>query len=130
MLIGHHREAAPRIILDRLTTPQPEDRRSRYRFTRDQAAHQRLLDIEWALSGHTRTYLGEWHTHPEAVPIPSCLDRRSWKRALNRTGFHGPGLVFIIVGLTTTRIWFGTREARARQHIGEIPTGALHDQES
>lgn len=108
MLIGHHPLDSEDIVLDRLTTPQPEDRRHRRRFERDQAAHQRLLDHEWQLSGGKRTYLGEWHTHPELHPSPSHLDRRSWNGALRHTAFHGPGLVFIIVGTETVRLWFGS----------------------
>ncbi|MBZ9749740.1 Mov34/MPN/PAD-1 family protein [Deinococcus sp. HMF7604] len=126
MLIGHHPEATPGIILDRHTTPQQEDQRSRYRYHRDQAAHQVLLSMQWSLSGHTRTYVGEWHTHPEAVPTPSKLDRRSWKAALRETDFRGPGLVFIIIGTRRTRVWFGQKGQTTFPLLVEMPTGGQH----
>lgn len=122
MLIGHHPRDADNIILDRLTLPQPEDRRARNRCHRDQGTHQRLLDMEWKASGATRTYIGEWHTHPELVPVPSRLDRTSWTKAVRETAFHGPGLVFIIVGLQVTRVWFGRRNARTHTRIAEFTT--------
>lgn len=122
MLIGHHPRDADDIVLDRLTLPQPEDRRTRSRCHRDQAAHQRLLDAEWNASGATRTYVGEWHTHPEPVPVPSRLDRTSWTKATRGTAFHGPGLVFVIVGLRVTRVWFGRRNARTHTRVAEFTT--------
>lgn len=122
MLIGHHPQDTDDIILDRLTLPQPEDRRTRNRCHRDQGAHQRLLDAEWKASGATRTYVGEWHTHPERVPVPSQLDRMSWKRATRETAVHGPGLVFVIVGLRVTRVWFGRRNTRTHTKVAEFKT--------
>ncbi|WP_418514581.1 Mov34/MPN/PAD-1 family protein [Deinococcus sp. RM] len=119
MLIGHHPVDSQDIVLDRLTTPQPEDRRSRCRFHRDQAAHQQLLDLHWMASGGKRTYVGEWHTHPEARPSPSGLDLRSWRKALRGTAFQGPGLLFIIVGTETASIWFGTTHEPTIHMLGE-----------
>lgn len=119
MLIGHHPMGSEDLILDRLTTPQPEDRRSRCRFHRDQEAHQELLDLQWILSGGKRTYLGEWHTHPEAHPSPSELDLRSWRGALRNTAFRGPGLVFVIVGTETAGAWFGTAQGHHLHLLGE-----------
>ncbi len=119
MLIGHHPLDSEDITLDRLTTPQPEDRRSRCRFHRDQAAHQQLLDLHWILSGGKRTYLGEWHTHPEAHPSPSRLDLRSWRVALRDTAFQGPGLLFVIVGIETACVWFGMAQERHFHLLGE-----------
>lgn len=123
MLIGHHPLASDDIILDRLTTPQTADRRSRYRFERDQASHQNLLNTEWEKSGQKRTYIGEWHTHPEDVPSPSPLDLKSWLKAISNTAYHGPGLLFIIVGRQITRVWFGCNGKTEFTMILELPIG-------
>ncbi|MCY1704278.1 Mov34/MPN/PAD-1 family protein [Deinococcus sp. SL84] len=123
MLIGHHPLACNDIILDQLTTPQPADRRSRYRFERDQAAHQTLLNAEWEKSGQKRTYIGEWHTHPEDSPSPSSLDLRSWQKAVSSTPYHGPGLLFIIVGRQKIRVWFGFNGRTDFNMILELPIG-------
>lgn len=126
MLIGHHPLDTEDITLDRLTTPQPEDRRGRHFFHRDQAAHQQLLDLQWILSDGKRTYVGEWHTHPEDDPQPSGLDLNSWRKAVRSTDFHGPGLLFIIVGRHTTRIWYGTKGQDTFPLLLEHPTGGHH----
>ena len=127
MLIGHHPIGSDNIILDRLTTPQPADRRSRNHFHRDQAAHQHLLDMQWQLSGETRTYVGEWHSHPEARPRPSCTDRKSWTKAVKETKFHGPGLIFIIVGTQMTRVWFRALGFKSHVRLLEIPNRVCHE---
>ena len=127
MLIGHHPLDSDDIILDRLTIPQSTDRRHRYRFDRDQAAHQSLLDAEWETSGQKRTYVGEWHTHPEDCPSPSSLDLDSWLMAVTRTAYHGPGLLFIIVGRRKTRVWFGYFGKTKFTMILELLTGGSDD---
>ena len=125
MFIGHHPRDSEDIILDRLTTPQPADHRTRNRFCRNQAAHQLLLNMEWKLSGEKRTYVGEWHTHPEPKPTPSQLDRKSWTKAIRETAFHGPGLVFIIVGTRVVPVWFASKIGK-RSLIAEVTLGASH----
>lgn len=127
MLIGHHLLTSENFILDRLTTPQPADRRRRYRFERDQVAHQTLLDAEWEKSNQKRTYVGEWHTHPEDSPSPSPLDSDSWLKAVTCTSYHGPGLLFIIVGRRKTRVWFGCVGRTEFLQIAKFNTGAMHD---
>ena len=124
MLIGHHPKYTDDIVLDRLTLPQPSDKRTRTYCHRSQADHQRLLDAEWKLSHETRTYLGEWHTHPEAVPRPSRLDRKSWTKAVKETEFHGPGLVFIIVAAQMTGVWFRGREYKLHVKLSQFPNQA------
>lgn len=117
MLIGHHPIGTTDIILDRITEPQPGDRRTRNRFYRSQDAHQRLLDEEWERSNYTRNYVGEWHTHPQKSPQPSWLDRMSWLRAMRGTDFCGSGLVFIIVGTSVSKIWFCSKSRRVPKLI-------------
>ncbi|WP_407572393.1 Mov34/MPN/PAD-1 family protein [Deinococcus altitudinis] len=129
MLIGHQPQDTTDLVLDRLTIPQPTDQRSRFRFRRSQEAHQELLDLYWMASARTRTYLGEWHTHPEDVPVPSAIDRKSWKKALAETvAFHRMGLLFMIVGRTITRIWYGASADSFPILIAEFPTGELNEQ--
>ena len=125
MLVGHHPRRTDDIVLDRLTLPQPSDKRTRTCCHRSQADHQRLLDAEWRLSHETRTYVGEWHTHPEAMPRPSRLDRKSWVKAVKETKFHGPGLVFIVVGTQMTGVWFRGRKHRSHIKLSQFPNQTL-----
>jgi len=128
ILIGHRPVGGTDIVLDRLTTPQPGDRQTRTRFRRGRARHQALLDAHWRESGHTRTYLGEWHTHPEDDPSPSELDERNWRCSLRAPAQQAMGLLFIIVGRQTTRVWFGAPGQRTASLLAGITNSTTQTQ--
>lgn len=105
VLIGRFIEGGEDVVVDLVTPPLAGDRRSRFRFHRAQRAHQEVIDREWRSSGNTRTYLGEWHTHPEPSPTPSNIDLNDWRRRVKRDTFHGETLHFLIVGQAEVRAW-------------------------
>jgi integrative and conjugative element protein (TIGR02256 family) len=108
VLVGRHLRDGSAIIVDQVTVPMPGDRRSRFRFYRDHLRHQECIDQAWHASEGTCTYLGEWHTHPQTIPIPSATDRADWYRRLRTDQFTEP-LFFVIVGTIRTCIWEGYR---------------------
>jgi integrative and conjugative element protein (TIGR02256 family) len=88
------------------TEPMPHDIRRRYSFERKDKAHADLSDGRWLRSGQKETFVGEWHTHPEADPIPSMIDLSTWQAAVKK---YGPlPLFFSICGTRRTRFWLGT----------------------
>jgi len=105
VMIGRFIEGGNDVVVDLVTPPLPGDRRSRLRFHRRAKPHQAVLNREWTASGGVCTYLGEWHTHPESFPTPSCIDVRDWRRRARRDSFHGDTLRFVIVGLVEVRAW-------------------------
>lgn len=109
VMLGRHILGSRDIIVDTVTIPRAHDRRTRFRFYRDQYAHQRIIDRVWRESGGTCTYLGEWHTHPEEDPLPSALDLREWQRKLREDIFTGEALYFVILGTKHLRVWEGHR---------------------
>ena|SRR5437870_3782001 len=108
VLLGRHLLDTDDIVVDKVTAPGVGDYRSRFRFFRARLPHQEMIDGLWRESGGTCTYLGEWHTHPEAVPRPSFLDRLEWWRKLLFDSFTAP-LFFVIVGTEQTCVWEGDR---------------------
>jgi integrative and conjugative element protein (TIGR02256 family) len=108
VLIGRHIRGSTDIVVDEVTTPMPQDRRTRFRFFRSRKSHQSRVDEVWARSARTGTYLGEWHTHPERDPCPSSIDTAEWKRKLRGDTYSGV-LFFVIVGTEQCRVWEGTR---------------------
>ncbi len=108
VLLGRHIIATCDIIVDHVTTPLPGDRHSRFHFFRARRRHQEAIDDAWRQSGGTRTYLGEWHTHPETVPVPSLVDRLEWQRKLMFDEFSD-AIFFVIVGTETLCVWEGSR---------------------
>ena len=58
--------------------PGPKAQHTRYRFVRDGAYAQHVLESILASSGGTQDYLGEWHSHPSRSPV-SHRDRSSMR---------------------------------------------------
>lgn len=50
----------------------------------------------WTESGHTQTFVGEWHTHPGFSSVPSAIDLKTW-REVTRSNVAGSS-VFLIRG--------------------------------
>ena len=56
----------------------PADERGPFHFTRQDTIHQQIADEAWKRSELTVTFIGEWHTHPTGIPMPSSIDTKSW----------------------------------------------------
>lgn len=122
VMLGRHILDSSDVVVDEVTVPMSGDQRSRTSFFRGRVNHQQAIDEAWRQSGGTCTYLGEWHTHPEAIPNPSWVDLREWQRKLHEDVYAGAGLFFVIVGINLTRVWEGRRGCRQFQMIGQFPT--------
>lgn len=68
--------SAEAVLVNRLSVPSEHDRRSRFGFLRSRAPAQAVVNHEHLDSGGRITYLGEWHTHPATVAIPSRQDEQ------------------------------------------------------
>lgn len=108
VLLGRYIVASHDIVVDKITTPQPDDERSRNRFFRARQKHQEIIDKAWSESRGTLTYLGEWHTHPENAPHPSIIDRVGWTKKLMIDEF-ADALFFVIIGTEQMGVWEGKR---------------------
>ena len=108
-LLGRHLLDSEDLVVDEVTTPQKQDRRSRFSFFRSKQ-HGVVARARWAERDSTMAYLGLWHTHPERDPTPSSVDRRDWENALAKDGFEGDRLFFPIVGTDRIRVWSKTRD--------------------
>lgn len=105
VLLGRLIRDSNDVVVDTASPPSPEDRRSRFSFFRARKPAQHVVDSAWWESGQVVNYLGEWHTHPEDDPQPSCIDRRDWKKIVARASFEQEFLFFIIVGRVQVRAW-------------------------
>lgn len=120
VLLGRYIRDSDDIVIDKVTTPQPEDRSSRSRFFRSRKQHQELIDEAWSTSKETTAYLGEWHTHPEAGPNPSMIDRIGWQKKL-LFDHSSEAIFFIIVGTKDIRIWEGRSRFSNVVRLAEVP---------
>ncbi len=104
ILIGVLNPAENQIIITDCTEATETDKRSRYRFFRSENFHQQIMDELWESSEHSKTYLGEWHSHDENIPNPSSFDIDEWKR-ITRRAHNSSNLFFIVVGKDEIGIW-------------------------
>lgn len=70
----------------------------------------------WHQSGGLVDYLGEWHTHPQALPTPSSVDIREWHVLLKK--YSGP-LVFVVLGITDG-LWVGLGQDTHLRQLAEV----------
>jgi integrative and conjugative element protein (TIGR02256 family) len=119
VLLGRHILDSNDVVVDDATPPLLGDRRARARFFRARQRHQEAIDRAWRESGGTCTFLGEWHTHPEAQPWPSGIDREDWLRKLREDEFTD-WLFFVIVGTEAVRVWEGARNGKATFRLVQI----------
>ena len=116
ILLGYRRGA--HVHVSDATVPSSQDTRARTRFHRAAQHHQAVALAQWRASEGLLDYVGEWHTHPEAMPQPSPIDLTQWRIIHGLT--HRQPMVFIIVGNHDVD-WYG---AGHRGRLVEIPMHA------
>ncbi len=107
LLLGRTDISGNTYIVD-ITEPLSKDIRKQYFFKRIDKRHIELLKIA---NQRCLYFKGNWHTHSQAYPVPSWLDKKSWKTAMRKSK---PGesvyIFFIIVGINRLRVWAGNME--------------------
>lgn len=83
---------------------------SRCGCERDAKVANAFISQNFEQSGHTRIYIGEWHTHPEPNPKPSETDRHSIVKAFSTSDISVPFLIMAIVG--TCSIYFSVYDGK------------------
>lgn len=118
VLLGRHLLDSNDLVVDEITVPQKQDRRSRFTFFRSRR-HEQVARAKWAAAKGTLAYLGLWHTHPEIDPVPSRVDLRDWEKAVAYDTFEGERLFFLIVGTERMRAWTKAR-GKSIQELQEV----------
>lgn len=117
ILIGSHR--GDHVEVTDCTVPMRRDARTRTLFDRMDGGHQDAAMRAWRSSGGTDSYVGEWHTHPEAHPSPSFLDRWTWSRIMRKS--REP-VVFAIGGWDSC--WWGLGVGSRTVAMRRLPSGS------
>ncbi|MCW9050923.1 MAG: Mov34/MPN/PAD-1 family protein [Motiliproteus sp.] len=98
IIVGEYREEHVRIT--ELSAPGNLDVQKRSRFYRCSPHHQSYAFQCWRDSGGLKTWVGEWHTHPEDYPNPSNIDRSSWRKNL-------PNRIMVLIIQGRVGRWYG-----------------------
>lgn len=102
VLIGG--SVGPNVLIERATTPFPEDVAGLLEFNRLSKGHEQAVIDAWETSGGLLSFWGDWHTHPQANPEPSPEDIAIWKRQTAHWT-EVDQLFYIIVGTEAIRVW-------------------------
>ena len=104
ILIGKENKSNENIIINHITVPMPEDERKHNRFIRKDKEHIELFKNLYKKSNETLRYIGEWHTHPEAIPNFSYMDLKNWKK-ISKDSKSDINYYHIILGYEAFRMW-------------------------
>lgn len=75
--------------------PGPRAKRESTTFLRDLDHARKLAETAWERS--RATWIGEWHTHPKAGPLPSARDLVTYAQLLDNATLSFTVFVSIIV---------------------------------
>lgn len=117
ILIGSILIDGKTIEINDCTEPIKGDKSSRCGFYRCNK-HNELLDVKWIESNYIKMYIGEWHTHPQHIPAPSYVDKRSWKKLIKNSITESPIIIFLIIGTETIEIWIGNKIDNKLERLG------------
>jgi integrative and conjugative element protein (TIGR02256 family) len=107
------------VTISKVTGPRAADRRSRYSYVPDRREEQKEI-YEMHRKGFN--FVGDWHTHSEAVPTPSSSDVRTINEAVAKSQHHLHGFVMVIVGTGRFPAALHISVNTARSHAQLLPT--------
>lgn len=96
ILVGHY-VAGEIAVIDEVTSPPSDSKRSRYFFERGTEGLSELLSARWLEGRH---YLGEWHYHACGDPTPSRTDTETLQGIAANPVMHCPNPLLLIVDMS------------------------------
>lgn len=95
VLLGKRRGKHLEVLL--ASEPMRNDRRAQFMFEREAEGHLAFAKAAWRAGGGAVDYVGEWHTHPQRIPVPSSIDRSEWRKLVYDRPVDS-SLVTVVVG--------------------------------
>jgi integrative and conjugative element protein (TIGR02256 family) len=127
LLLGRDLLDSNTLVIDKITQPFPNEKRSRYRCHRGKQ-HMLFAEKYWKQENSTGQILGLWHTHPESEPTPSPTDIEDWKNQLRSIKNTSDVLVFFIIGFESIGCWYGCLNSNKIHFIAYQPTIELKNE--
>lgn len=85
------------------TCPFKKDIISSYTYHRLDQRHIKYIKDIW-IKDKTTMYLGDWHSHPSEISIPSKTDENTWRKISVNSKTNSAILIFIIVSFKEMKI--------------------------
>lgn len=98
VLLGKFNKKENTYIITNISTTNSEDKKGKFFFIRNKKQAQTVINQYWRKSNGKINYLGEWHTHDEQYPTPSCVDKQLVKQMLNNKNIEIENVFMIILG--------------------------------
>lgn len=97
------------VVVCKCTEPHPEDRRSLFSFLPSRKRERSEISLMYQRGLH---YVGDWHTHPEAFPIPSSTDTATMRRLFTQSRHQLSHFILIIRGTAElpSGIWISAHD--------------------
>lgn len=77
------------------TVTEETDERTRFFFRPNRSFEQKEIDRLYEEGIH---YVGDWHTHPQLIPVASAVDIKSIGDTVAKSIHELPGFLLVIVG--------------------------------
>jgi len=119
-LLGYWAVDRAAVVLTHATPPGPRGAPDGVSIS--DVGHAARFQEAWDRSGGHVTFLGDWHTHPGGVPLPSGTDRAAMEQLAENAAFDTPTPVIAIA--TVPRLRWG-RTVRYVAFFLRDPAGAV-----
>lgn len=91
------------VVVTHLVGPGPRARFRRARFEPDGLWHEKEVARIYAATARRSTYLGDWHSHPAGVAVPSRADNRTARRIARHSAARMPRPLMVIAARESGR---------------------------
>jgi integrative and conjugative element protein (TIGR02256 family) len=100
MLLGYiaPNDQLDEVMVETILGPGPNANHRTTRFEPDSEWQERELARRYLASGRITTYLGDWHSRPDGIPVPSTVDRRTARTIARTRDARMPHPFMLILG--------------------------------
>lgn len=98
MLIGYQADDTS-VVVTNVIGPGPKAKHARLWFRPDHDYQQNRLDEVFRNSNGGKTYLGDWHTHPNGISALSRKDRRVLRRIAETPEAQTPNPIMLVLAI-------------------------------
>ena len=109
----------PQICITEASPPHSSDKRWRTFFIPNRVLQRRLIRSHFKKGLH---FVGEWHTHPMAVPVPSGVDLESMTEAFSKSRHELNYFMMVIVGNSSEKLnlWVSAHNGTTYHQLDEV----------